>query len=569
MSRFRQRAVFATICTGALALWGLRGDGQTPRAPGLDVDRPVGERGREQTASPARIVVDRFAPPAIERGISPLEARAPGSPEELQRRSLRPASKVIDRVGKSGSVYVPGRVIVKFKDGASPASRASAMSAASRTASLSSRPSSANFDVVSIARDEDAEAVALAFRGRPDVEYAQAAYRVHTQFVPNDRFYAQGLQWSFPMIDMERAWDIQPQAGSSITVAVVDTGVAYTNVTMHFHADAFRVDSKGHTGPVDGSGTLFPSLGDLTLSFVAATELGPSSRFVAPHDFIWDDATPIDLDGHGTHVSGTIGQLTNNGANGLGDARNGGGTAGIAFNVKIMPVKVIDSDWDDIFGSPNQGTDDVVARGVRYAADNGAKVVNLSIGRTGEPAPVVEDAIKYAVSKGAFVAIAAGNDFKDGNPTEVIAEIATRVQGAVSVAAVDRNKNHASYSSSGSWVELAAPGGEFGSFGAEGGILQQTLDLDLVETFTLPLAQFTAPRFDVLAYFYFTGTSQATPHVSGVAAMLMQQGITNPAAVEAALEKFATDLGPPGRDATFGFGLIEARNALHGLGLAR
>jgi serine protease len=181
----------------------------------------------------------------------------------------------------------------------------------------------------------------------------------------------------------------------------------------------------------------------------------------------------------------------------------------------------------------------------------------------------VEDAIKYAVSKGAFVAIAAGNDFQDGNPTEVIAEIASRVQGAVSVAAVDRNKNHAPYSSTGSWVELAAPGGDFPGSDNTDGILQQTLDLRLVETFMLPLARFTAPRFDALAYFYFIGTSQATPHVSGVAAMLMQQGITDPAAVEAALERFATDLGPPGRDPTFGFGLIEARNALHGLGLAR
>jgi serine protease len=83
------------------------------------------------------------------------------------------------------------------------------------------------------------------------------------------------------------------------------------------------------------------------------------------------------------------------------------------------------------------------------------------------------------------------------------------------------------------------------------------------------LSRFTAPRFDVLAYLYATGTSMATPHVSGVAAMLMQQGITDPAAVEAALEKFATDLGSPGRDDTYGFGLVEARNALRGLGLAR
>ena len=143
--------------------------------------------------------------------------------------------------------------------------------------------------------------------------------------------------------------------------------------------------------------------------------------------------------GHGTHVSGTIGQLTNNGV----------GTAGVAYNVRMMPVKVIDDVWDLIFGSPNEGTDDTVARGVRYAVDNGAKVLNMSIGRSGPPAPVVEDAIRYAVGKGAFVAVAAGNGFEDGNPIEVVAEIASRVHGAVSVAALDQQHNRAFYSTTG------------------------------------------------------------------------------------------------------------------------
>jgi serine protease len=560
MPRVRQRSIVgAAVCAAVFLVLAARGYGQAP--------------------APGRVIVDRFGPSAIERGISPLQTRAPGTPNEVRRRSIRPVSQSIERVGRTGAAYRPGRVIVKFKDGASPASKSSAMSAVSRTAALSARPDFADFDVVTIGADEDAESAADAFRARGDVEYAQPAYRVHPEFVPNDAFYKQGLQWNFPLIDLERAWDIQPQAGSSITVAVVDTGVAYTSATAHFHAGAFREDSDGFTEPPNGSGTLYPALGDLTLSFVAATELGPSSRFVKPHDFIWDDDTPLDLDGHGTHVSGTIGQLTNNGTNGTGDTRNGGGTAGIAFNVKIMPVKVLDSDWDDIFGSPNVGTDDVVARGIRYAADNGAQVINLSLGRTGPSAPVIEDAIKYAVGKGAFIAIAAGNDFEDGNPLEVLPEIASRIPGAVSVAGVDRAKGRASYSSTGSWVELAAPGGDFGAFGSEGGILQQTLDLDLVETFTLPVARFTAPRFDSLAYFYFTGTSMATAHVSGVAAMLVQQGITNPAALEAALEQFTMPCSEAqntcstsiaaNRNNSYGFGLIDARNALRGLGLSR
>jgi serine protease len=527
---------------------------------------PVGA-GQGQTAGPSRVVIDRFAPPAIERGISPLEARPP----DVRRRIIRPMSGTLDRTGGSGAHYVAGRVIVKFRDGVSTGSRQAATSASSRTASLTTRPDYANFDIVSIDPGEDAEAVARALAARPEVEYAQAAYRVHAAMTPNDRYYPK--QWNLPLIDVDRAWDIQPSAASSITVAVVDTGVAYTDATVLVHASAFTVDGSGNLLPPGGSGTPYPALGDLTLSVVAATELEPFSRFVSPHDFIWNDSTPLDFDGHGTHVSGTIGQLTNNGANGLGDTANGGGTAGIAFNVKLMPVKVLASEWDVIFGAASEvgGSDIEVAQGIRYAVDNGAQVINMSLGSSGPAgsAPVIEDAIRYAVGKGVFVAVAGGNDFENGNPTEVIAEIASRVQGAVSVAAVDPSKAHAYYSSTGSWIELAAPGGSFRGFGAAGGILQQTLDIDLVDTFDLPLAQFTAPRFDALAYYYFTGTSMATAHVSGVAAMLMQQGITNPAAVEAALELFATDLGGPGRDDTFGFGLIEARSALRGLGLAR
>jgi serine protease len=234
-----------------------------------------------------------------------------------------------------------------------------------------------------------------------------------------------------------------------------------------------------------------------------------------------------------------------------------------------MPVKVVDSDWDEIFHAPNIGTDDVVARGVRYAADNGANVINMSIGREGPPAPVVEDAIKYAVGKGVFIAIAGGNSFEAGNPTEVFAEISSRVQGAVSVAAVDPAKQHAYYSSTGSYIELSAPGGTDRGFGNNGYVWQQTYDFTLTDTFLLPPSLYGPPRFDVLGYVGYIGTSQATPHVSGLAAMLMQQGIKNPAAIEAALEKFATDLGDKGRDNTYGYGLIEARNTLRGLGLAK
>jgi serine protease len=524
-----------------------------------------------QAPQPRRNILSRFAPRAIERGVMPDTTHAPGTPQTRRRQSLRAVAAAADRTNRSGAQYRPGKVIVKFRDEATAAARVSALTAVPGRGAVSPRAAGQNFDIVQIDPAADPEAVARAFSERPDVEYAQASYRVYPQFVPNDGLYPN--QWNLPLINMEAGWDIQPAAGSEVVVAVLDTGIAYTAATAQFNGGAFTIDAEGNVGPPGSAGTAYPALGNLTLQFVAATELGPSTRFVSPRDFIWNDTLPLDLNGHGTHVSGTLGQLTNNASNGQGDVANKGGTAGVAFNV-------ISTQWDDIFGSPNTGTDDVVALGIRYAADNGAKVINMSIGRIGPAgcgtnrnqdgcAPVIEDAISYAVNKGAFVAIAGGNSFDEGNPVEVLSEIASRITGAVSVAAVNRARAHPSYSTSGSYIELAAPGGEFDGFGVGGGILQQTLDLGLVETFDRPPSQFGPPRFDALAYFYFTGTSQATPHVSGLAAMLIQQGISSPAAIEAALKRFALDIGAAGRDDFFGVGLVDARGSLRGLGLAR
>ncbi len=139
----------------------------------------------------------------------------------------------------------------------------------------------------------------------------------------------------------------------------------------------------------------------------------------------------------------------------------------------------------------------------------------------------------------------------------------------MSVAAVDRAQARAYYSSTGSYIEIAAPGGSERGFGRDGFVWQQTFDFTYTDTFDLPPAQYVAPRFDVFSVIGYIGTSMAAPHVSGVAAMLMQQGITDPAAIEVALEQSAVDLGSPGRDSQFGFGLVDARAALRGLGLAK
>ena len=494
-------------------------------------------------------------------GLTPLNVgevmdtrMAPGSPASRAKAVVRAAIRDDARSGVAQAA-VPGRVIVRFRAAAGAAARAAAVRTVTRSGTISQRPSYADFDLIRMDSADDPEAVAAALKAQHAdvVENAQAAYRWKTMSKPNDPLYAT-RQWNFPYVNLEPAWDIQPAAGSDITVAVIDSGMAFRSASFTTNIPAFSV------------GTLvYPALNNVTIPFAAADQLvnaSTANRIVAPYDFIWDDDLPLDFEGHGTHVAGTIGQITNDNA----------GPAGIAFNVKLMPIKVIDGVWDLLLGSPNFATDDLVARAIRYAVDRGAKILNMSIGRSGPPSFVIEDAIRYAVGRGAFVAIAAGNEYLEGNPLSVLAEICSRINGAMSVAAIDRNRGHASYSTAGAYVEISAPGGDGstpGFSGIDSFIVQQTYDFNFTDTYLLPPSQYRAPRFDVFGYIGYAGTSMATPHVAGAAAILMQQGITSPAAIEDALRRTAVDLGASGRDNFFGYGLINVRNAMFGIGAAK
>ena len=324
------------------------------------------------------------------------------------------------------------------------------------------------------------------------------------QAATNDPLRSQ--QWGLDRIQAEAAWPVSTGAGA--LVAVVDTGV-----------------DLGH-----------PDL--------AANIVGAGADFVEPagtctgnkrqgRTCVQDGAQ--DKNGHGTHVAGIIAAATNNGV----------GVAGVAPGARILPVRVLDAE--------GSGTSDQIAAGVRYAADQGADVINLSLGflsgqgeavkLIGELDPVY-DAFAYASSRGAVLVVAAGND-----AVPLCAEPAA-APGVICVGATDRNDLKSWYSNSDATTMnnyVVAPGGAGGVFCAD----------DIVSTY-LRGAE-TVCQSD--GYEAVAGTSMATPHVVGVAALLAAKGDGRDAIVRKILAS-ADDLGVPGPDSVFGAGRVNAARAV-------
>jgi serine protease len=347
------------------------------------------------------------------------------------------------------------------------------------------------------------------------------------------------------LLDMPRAWDIN-SGGAGVTVAVIDSGLTSVNATYAFKT-------------WNGSAIVTAQM-----PFAVSPDMD-AARIVPGRDFVFWTGPVLDMDGHGTHVAATVAQTTNNNL----------GYAGVAFNAKIMPLKVCYSYWEvqillAEFGIARRPLEDeigcptsAIIAAIQFAADNGAKVINLSLGGP-DVSPADLDALNYATSRGVFVALAAGNSFEFGNAADYPAFFAAQVKGAMSVAAVGRGQQHAFYSNTGSYVEIAAPGGDARADGLNGAIFQLGLQFPDFDPDVVIL-----PRFDRYFDDPSQGTSMAAPHVAGLAALLISQGVTKPSAVEALITASAKDLGPAGRDNTFGAGLIQPRSALRGFGVVR
>ena len=330
---------------------------------------------------------------------------------------------------------------------------------------------------------------------RPDVVYAEPNYYAHA--FSDDPLYPN--QWNFGAtttggIGMDDAWNIS--TGEGVIVAIVDTGIAYEDYLNYVKAPDFA-----NTG------------------------------FVPGFDFVNKDSHANDDNSHGTHVAGTVAQSTNNKI----------GVSGVAYNARLMPVKVLNK--------KGSGTYDNIALGIRWAADNGAKVINMSLGGP-VPAQVLKDALAYAYAKGVTIVAAAGND-----GVGTISYPAAYDDYVIAVGATRKDMKLASYSNYGSSLDLVAPGGDLtvdqNSDGYADGILQNTFNPDTKNT-------------SDFGYYFFQGTSMASPHVAGVAALLIANGnATTPSEIQSALQETAQDLGSTtGWESTFGWGLVDAFAAL-------
>ena len=357
---------------------------------------------------------------------------------------------------------VPGRVLVK------PSAQANenSMRASLRAAGAREVGSIAQLGVRILEVPEAAEErVVAALAHNPNFEFAEPDYVAEAVVTPNDTYYSSN-QWHLPKIGAPAAWDVTTGA-AAVKIAVVDSGVQANH----------------------------PDLG---------------GRVLAGYDFINNDADPSDDNGHGTAVAGVAAATGNNGS----------GVAGVAWNVAILPVKVL--------GADNTGSYSAIASGINYAADQGARIINLSLGGT-TSSRTLQSAVTYAWNKGCVLVAAAGNN---GSSAAFYPAAYTQV---VAVSALSAGDVLPTWSNYGNYVDISAPGENITTTAAGGG------------------------------YITMSGTSFASPLVTGAAALALSvdPSLTNTAVVSLLTSK-SDDLGAAGYDIYYGAGRLNAAKVAAG-----
>jgi serine protease len=352
-----------------------------------------------------------------------------------------------------------GRFLVGFERGAPPALAADGTLAGLLVVRVVPE---AGFLVV---RGAGLPAVQAALAAVPGVTYVERDVALRALAVPNDPRYAN--QYGPPMMGAPAAWDAAGYGSPSVTVAVIDSGIRRTHE-------------------------------DFT-----------PSRVLPGYDYVSGDGDPNDSCGHGTHVSGTVGATTANGA----------GVAGMS-QATILPLKGLDA-VGGLLSVQCTGSTAGIAEAIVDAADQGADIISMSIG--GGSSTTLANAVSYAWSRGVTLVAAAGND---GGSNSI--DYPGAYPEVIAVAALDANKARASYSDGGPQLDIAAPGS------------------NVISTSNGSNTSYTS----------LSGTSMATPHVSGALALALSCApATTNAQLRDALYRTAEDLGAVGWDSSFGHGL--------------
>lgn len=389
---------------------------------------------RERRGRARRLTVAAVLSILVSALVVSMSARAAAPadpPSAAPDRSKPPSSRALQTVRlPDGREAIAGRAIVRFKDGtkASRRSQLHGMAAMPGTARPREVARVGRGFLVQLSASTSVDRALRAYSNLPEVLYAQPDLVVRVDHRPDDVLLED--QWALGKISAFDAWDVT-KANSSIKVAILDCGI--------YHEGASE----------------FPGHPDINGKVVADANFAGT-----PDADDWCD--------HGTHVAGTVAANTNNGI----------GVSGIGYDAALLNVKVLDD-----FGS---GSSSTVANGITWATDNGAHVINMSLGGAGscELDTTLQDAVDYAVANDVVVIAAAGN-----GDTDALFSPAS-CDGVLSVAATDEDDDRASFSNYGTWVDVAAPGVGILSTDYVGG------------------------------YSSFSGTSMAAPHVSGIAALL-------------------------------------------------
>jgi thermitase len=361
----------------------------------------------------------------------------------------------------------PTEIIVKYKNGKIATESLNLVTKAigKTGAKISKLDEKLGFALVKLSDQQDYFTALNQLTKDSNVEYAEPNYVAHITQTPNDPYYVQ--QWGPPVINAGSAWDkVTPTQRANVTIAVLDTGI-----------------NAGHE--------------DLQASIVPG------------YDFINNNNNPVDGHGHGTHVAGIAAAIANNGK----------GITGIAGGAKIMPIKVMNDSGSGDYAS--------IINGIKYAADHGADVISMSLGGPGS-SQAMQDAVNYAISRGASVVAASGN-------SNSAVAFPGNCNGVITVGAIDSNKQRASFSNYGPEMDVMAPG------------------VNIISSYKGTSSSYTS----------MSGTSMATPFVAGVTALVRaaNPNLTS-AEVTKIIDQATIDLGTAGFDNYYGYGLVDANKAV-------